>query len=97
VKLWEVVQVFHRYTAFQKVALIVGTPIALYALYLATIGRPPLVLHELRLFLLQDRQVRPLTDGGSAFEIEFRLSNETSPPREVHNVFGQVWVEGSTC
>lgn len=66
-KLWEVVQVFHRYTMFQKVALVVGAPIALYVVYLATLGRPPLVVHELRFSLLQDRQVRPLRDGGEAF------------------------------
>ncbi len=95
VKLWEVVQVFQRYTAFQKLALIIGTPVALYVGYLLTIGRPPLVLHELHFVLLQDRQVQQLEDGSKAIEIEFRLLNSTSPPAEIHNVFGQIWIDGT--
>jgi hypothetical protein len=95
VKLWEVVQVFHRYTVFQKIALIIGSPITLYVAYLCTLGRPPLTVHELRFSLLQDRQVRPLLTGGEAFEVEFRLINATSPPEEVNNLFGQLWVDGT--
>jgi hypothetical protein len=95
VKLWEVVQVFHRYTLFQRIAIIVGTPITLYVVYLCTLGRPPLVVHELRFSLLQDRQVRPLRTGGDAFEVDFRLLNTTSPADEINNVFGQLWVDGA--
>lgn len=94
-KIWEVVQVFHRYTPFQRFALVLGAPITLYVVYLCTIGRPPLTLYQVDLFLLQDRQVRTLRSGGDAFEIDFRLLNATSPPAEVHNLFGQLWVEST--
>jgi hypothetical protein len=35
-----------------------------------------------------------LVQGGEAFEVEFRLLNATSPPREIPNVFGQLWIDG---
>jgi hypothetical protein len=95
VKIWEVVQVFHRYTPFQRFALLLGAPITVYFLYLCTLGRPPLTLYQVDLFLLQDRQVRKLPSGGETFEIEFRLMNATRPSAEVHNLFGQLWVEGT--
>jgi len=94
-KFWEVIQVFHRYTTFQKTALILAVPVLVYAAYLVTIGRPPLVLFQTRFSMLVDKQVRPLRIGGDAFEVEFRLINLTSPPDEIHNVFGQLWMDGS--
>ncbi|MCX6563427.1 MAG: hypothetical protein NTU60_07455 [Candidatus Aminicenantes bacterium] len=50
--------------------------------------------YELRFFLLQDRQVRSSQAGERAIEVDFRLTNSTSPPEEVHNVFGQLWIDG---
>jgi hypothetical protein len=93
-KLWEVIKVWHRYAVYQKIALIIGLPVTLYFLYLVTIGRPSLVVHDLRLALLSDRVVRQLREGGEAFEIEFILRNSTSPPKEVHNMFANLWMDG---
>jgi hypothetical protein len=42
IKICEVVQVFPRYTALQKVTIVAGVPFILYFLYLVTIARPPL-------------------------------------------------------
>lgn len=94
-KLWEVMQVFHRYHWLNRVFLIVASLVLIYFIYLVTLGRPPLVVHELRFTLLTDPQVRTLREGVEAFEIEFRLLNRTSPHRELHNVFGNLWISGA--
>jgi hypothetical protein len=95
VKLWEVVQVFHRYNTYQKISIIIGLPIALYVIYLITLGRPSLLVHELRFFLLQDQKVQSLPNIGQIFEIDFRLINSSSPPNELNNIFGNLWLDST--
>jgi hypothetical protein len=52
IKIWEVIQVFPRCTALQKVTIVAGVPFILYFLYLVTIARPP--LHQLLIELPRD-------------------------------------------
>ncbi|GMV23263.1 MAG: hypothetical protein AMXMBFR57_32120 [Acidimicrobiia bacterium] len=57
------------------------------------LGRPLAVLHGLRFVLLTDLQTRLLPDGSEVIECEFRLLNVSTPPAEVSNIFGHVWID----
>lgn len=93
-KLRKVLQVFRRSTTLGKFALFGAILVVTYAACLVTIYRPPLVVYQLHFVLTTDRQVHRLLIGTDGFEVNFFLRNITSPPEELHNVFGNLWLSG---
>ncbi len=90
-KVWEVLEVFPRYTLFQKIALIAGIPILIYWLYLVTAGRPPAVAYSLELsFSHRITSTGPLLADGNLI-IMMDISNLSKPGAELHNISGEVW------
>lgn len=93
-KLREVATLFRGLTRLKKLTLVLALPIVAYAACLATILRPPEVAYQIPFFLMTDRQVHHLVTGSDGFQVDFFVHNMSSPPEEVHNVFGNIWISG---
>jgi hypothetical protein len=90
-KIWEVVQVFPRYPWYQKLALLVSVPFALYVAYLMTAGRPPLILYKL---LVTPGPLHLTPEGYMNVDVD--VANVSEPPATIHDVEGIVWITAST-
>jgi hypothetical protein len=54
-------------------------------------GKPPAIPYNLHFAMLMDPSPSP---GDDPLQLDFRLSNFTTPPDEVHNIFGTLWIDG---
>jgi hypothetical protein len=90
-KVWEIFQIFPKYSLFQKTAIIATLPLFIYVLYLLTVGRPPLITYVLTVKPGHLMTATGPLDANGNVTILWSIGNDTKPQAELHNIKAELW------